>query len=160
MTDTHQTDSSPPSEMNTHQKDTPALSTQVDLVSDEANSVARASVAYPHEVYELADALYKTGLFTLTQGAYQDQSALALTYVSRFYQALSLWPTEFTERLNQQARQLVPSERVQLGLSIASQLKPLLGPTIVESSLRVFSFYYRNAGHTWRPPLNTLKRFQ
>jgi hypothetical protein len=128
--------------INDHTKDRSPLAhssrSDSSLTPKSSPSVSRVSVAYPHEAYELADALYKIGLFTLTQGAYKDQSALALTYVSRFYQALSLWPIELTERLSQQARQLVPSERVQLGLSIAHQLKPFLGPSINESALSEF----------------------
>ena len=67
------------------------------------------------EANELVGALHKLGIFVISQGAYQDHSSFALAYVSRLYQALSLWPVEYTQLLVDQAKHLSPSDRVELG---------------------------------------------
>lgn len=89
----------------------------------------------PTDAHELVSALHRLGLFVLTQNAYQDHASFALQFVSRLYQALSLWPVEYTQLLVQRAKNLTSPDRVELGAKIVDLLRPHLSDQVNEADL-------------------------
>ena len=92
-----------------------------------------------YEPYQLLSTLFKVGRFVFEQGTHSDHTAFSLNFISRYYQALNLWPVDFTERLFDQAQGLTAQDRVSLGQVVASQLKPWLSPSFDE--LKVADFF-------------------
>ena len=97
-------------------------------------SLAQTSAA----PYQLKNTLFKVGRFVLEQGAHHDHSRFALAFISRYYQALNLWPLEFTERLFDYAKELNAQDRVGLGQEVAKQLRPWLPLHIDEIKIADF----------------------
>ena len=98
-------------------------------------SLSQPSVA----PYHLKSTLFKVGRFVLEQGTHYDHSRFALAFVSRYYQALNLWPVEFTERIFDYAQELNSQDRVALGQEISKQLRHWLPAHIDE--IKVADFF-------------------
>ena len=99
-----------------------------DLSSTISSDVERPSI-------DLKSTLFKVSLFVIEQGAHPDLNAFALNLISRYYQALSLWPLDFTERIFEQSQALNAQDRVTIGQQIAYQMTPWLTPQIKELEL-------------------------
>ncbi|MAD61787.1 MAG: hypothetical protein CMH49_09815, partial [Myxococcales bacterium] len=89
--------------------------------------------------YHLKNTLFKVGRFVLEQGTHYDHSRFALAFISRYYQALNLWPVDFTERIFDYAQELNSQDRVALGQDISKQLRHWL-PTHIDE-IKVADFF-------------------
>ena len=80
----------------------------------------------------LKSTLFKMSRFVVEQGSHPDDSAFALSLISRYYQALRLWPEDLSQKLFEQAQDLTPQDRVSLGQQLVNLLRPWLSHQLNE----------------------------